>query len=70
MCIYVSQNNYISEIIGIDVVALTGVVRVSLGICASSSGGIAGQLLWKEVGGNWEDCTLGTAGKRVTPGFS
>ena len=69
MCVYVSQNNYICEIIGIDVVALTGVVRVSLGICASSSGGIAGQLLWKEVGGNWEDCTLGTAGKRVTPEF-
>ncbi len=49
----------------IDVVALTGVARASLGICASSSGGIAGQLLWKELGGDWEDCTLGTAGKRV-----
>lgn len=50
----------------IDVVALTGIVRASLGICASSSGAIAGQLLWKEVGGDWEDCTLGSAGKRVS----
>lgn len=30
-----------------DVVALTGCVRSSLGICASSSGAIAGSVLWK-----------------------
>ena len=30
-----------------DVVALTGCVRSSLGICASNSGAIAGCLLWK-----------------------
>ena len=32
---------------GIDVVALTGCARSSLGICASSSGAVAGCLLWK-----------------------
>ena len=52
-----------------DVIALTGVVRASLGICASSSGGIAGQLLWKEPGGEWEDCSVGAAGKRVSSGI-
>lgn len=31
----------------IDVVAFTGCTRDSLGICASSSGGVAGLLLWK-----------------------
>ena len=30
-----------------DVVALTGCARSSLGICASSSGAVAGCLLWK-----------------------
>ena len=30
-----------------DVVALTGCARSSLGICASSSGAIAGCLLWQ-----------------------
>ena len=31
----------------IDVVALTGCTRASLGICTSSCGGIAGLVMWK-----------------------
>jgi len=31
----------------VDVVALTGCARSSLGICASSSGAIAGCLIWQ-----------------------
>ena len=31
----------------VDVVALTGCARASLGICASTSGALAGCVLWK-----------------------
>lgn len=48
-----------------DLVAFIGCTRDSLGICASSSGGIAGLLLWKENGGNWENCSTSSNGKRI-----
>ncbi len=38
---------HLCSTVTIDVVALTGCARSSLGICASSSGGVAGLLLWK-----------------------
>jgi meiotic recombination protein SPO11 len=48
-----------------NVIGLIGCTRSSLGICASSSGGVAGLLLWKDPDGEWEDCSTGCAGKRV-----
>ncbi len=47
-----------------DVVALTGCARSSLGVCASSSGAIAGCVQWVE-GGEAIDCSATTGGKRV-----
>lgn len=51
-----------------DVVALTGCARSSLGLCASSSGAIAGLLLWKDDGGEPIDCSTGASGIRI-PGI-
>lgn len=48
-----------------DVVALTGCARASLGICASSSGAVAGCLLWKDEGGEPIDCSTTVGGKRI-----
>lgn len=45
--------------------ALTGCARSALGLCASSSGAIAGCLTWREEGGDPIDCTTTTGGKRV-----
>ncbi|XP_064394698.1 uncharacterized protein LOC135341935 isoform X3 [Halichondria panicea] len=47
-----------------DVVALTGCARSSLGICASSSGAIAGRVQWLE-GGETIDCSATTGGKLI-----
>ncbi|CAI8016301.1 Meiotic recombination protein SPO11-2, partial [Geodia barretti] len=48
-----------------DVVALTGCARTALGICASSSGAVAGLLTWQDEGGEPIDCSTGTSGKRI-----
>lgn len=46
-------------------VALTGCVRSSLGMCASNSGAIAGCLLWKEQGAAPYDCSASATGKTI-----
>lgn len=51
-------------VMNLDVVALTGCARSALGLCASSSGAIAGCLTWTEEG-DPIDCTNTTGGKRV-----
>ena len=47
MCEYACAHVFVCVCVPTDVVALTGCARSCLGICASSSGAVAGLLLWQ-----------------------